>query len=92
MKKKTYKKPMVKIERFDLTQKVAAGCGDFSNSTLGKPSSGDKINCGWDLGNMIVWVADTGKGTDCTFPWGENEEFEGHCYNNPNGGLTIFGS
>lgn len=91
--KKTYTKPTILWESFSLTQSIAAGCSDFSNSTLGKPSSGDKINCGWDMGNLIVWVANDGSAkTDCNYDWGADEPFDVLCYNNPNGGMTIFGS
>ena len=90
--KRQYTRPTLRIERFSLSQTVASSCGDFTGSTLGKPSSGDKVSCGWDVGGYIVWVADSQSAHDCNVHMSEDARFEAVCYNNPNGGLTIFGS
>lgn len=88
--KKTYTKPMIAIEKFNLTQTVAQSCGvDRSSNTVGVPSSADKSTCGWDVGGTILWVGPT---TGCNFPVDENTEVNGMCFNNPNGGATIFAS
>lgn len=86
--KAVYKKPVLQIEYFTLSQSIAS-CGAFQDSTLGKPGHDDKP-CGWDMGNTIVWTG--AEGSSCTLPWGENDEFNGVCYNNPNNGISIFGS
>lgn len=88
--KKTYTKPSIQIEKFCLSQSIASGCGASSDSTLGRPSHGDKATCGWDMGNLVVWTGDGSSG--CNWPWGVDERFDSVCYNNPNGGMTIFGS
>lgn len=87
--KAVYKKPSVRIEYFTLSQSIAT-CNAFQDSTVGGPGQGDKVVCGWDMGNVIVW---TGEGeSNCNMPWGEDDEFSGVCYNNPSGGNSIFGS
>lgn len=85
--KKIYQKPGIYVENFGLSQSIAATCGvGNAESTLGKPSLADKNSCGWDMGNMIIWVErpackDLMPDTDMGFG----------CYNNPNGGVTVFG-
>lgn len=78
------------MEKFDLSQSIAAGCGAVAGgSSLGKPAHWNKDTCGWDLGNVILWVESTGH---CNADVGTNEDFEGICYNNPSGGSSIFSS
>ena len=85
-----YTKPLVVIESYDMAQSISNNCGTTSGSTLGKPTHGDKSSCGWDFGGLAVWMeaalgcADVQIGADV--PW------DGVCYNNPNGGVAIFGS
>lgn len=86
--KKIYQKPGIYVENFGLSQSIAATCGVGNpESTLGKPNQADKNSCGWDMGNMVIWVT----APACQIPMGENADFNGFCYNNPNGGVTIFG-
>lgn len=88
--KKMYSKPDFRVESFALTQSVAAGCGAIAGgSTLGKPSHWGKDDCGWDVGNLIIFVESN---SACELKVGEEESFEGICYNNPDGGNSIFGS
>lgn len=85
--KKKYIQPRAQVEYFTLSQSIAAGCGAFNpEGTLGTPTHGDKNSCGWKTGNFIAWMDDS----ICDFPTGD--EFQGVCYNNPNGGQTIFAS
>ncbi len=88
--KETYVKPQLQIEYFALSQSIAAGCGAVAGgNTLGKPSHWNKTTCGWDMGNLVVW---TEANIGCTVKWGEDDEFNAVCYNNPNGGNSIFSS
>lgn len=88
--KEIYVKPKFYIESFVMSQSVAAGCGAVPGGTsLGKPGHGDKSTCGWDMGNVVVWVD---KDHGCSIPYPADGEFNGYCYNNPNGGTSIFGS
>ena len=86
--KKTYMKPGLYVENFALSQEIAGNCGHANKPTLGVPAHDNKDSCGWDMGNLIVWTV--GVTPNCTFPGGD--KFEGICYNNPNGGQTIFAS
>lgn len=89
--KAAYTKPQLHVEYFAMSQSIAASCGAVAGgSSLGKPSHWGKADCGWDMGNMIIWVG--GEGNPCTFPWGEDDEWEGVCYNNPTSSNGIFGS
>lgn len=78
------------MEKFDLSQSIAAGCGAVAGgSSLGKPAYWSKETCGWDLGNMILWVEST---RNCNEDVGIDDAFEDICYNNPSGGSSIFSS
>lgn len=82
-----YTKPAFVIERFALAQSIAAGCGAASSSTVGDPNQWDKYTCGWDLGNMVIW---TNTNVGCLTKQDENFDLSGICYNNPDGGQSIF--
>lgn len=90
--KKAYTKPQLLVEDFALTQTVASGCGTsvYSTSTLGHPNHWGRSTCGWDFGDgMILWVDSE---SSCSIPWGADDDFNGYCYNNPDGGISIFAS
>ncbi len=88
--KSEYKKPTVRIEHFTMSQNIAAGCGAAHNSDWGGPSYWTKSTCGWRMpdGETIAWI----EGTACNDYYGPDEEILGVCYNNPEGGYTIFSS
>lgn len=86
--KRNYQKPRIELEYFTLSQNIAAGCGAAHDSSLGHPNQWSKETCGWELGNVILWMENSG----CTVPLGEDAYVEGVCYNNPEGGQTIFSS
>ena len=88
--KRVYEKPGIYVENFSLSQSIADGCGAAHESTLGNPNHADKQNCGWDMGNLVIWTDATN--TKCNFFLEEDTPFEGVCYNNPNGGASIFAS
>ena len=88
--KKVYVKPALQVEYFGLTQSIAAGCGAVpGGNSLGKPNHWDQSTCGWDMGNLVSW---TDGNNGCDMKWGENDPWEGICYNNPGGGNSIFTS
>lgn len=88
--KQVYKKPVLCIEYFTLSQTIANGCGAVAGgNSLGRPNSGSKESCGWQMGDMSFWVAGT---TGCGIPLDPNTEGMGVCYNNPEGGNSIFAS
>lgn len=90
--KKEYIKPGIIIEDFTISQSISAGCGAHpgGNST-GKPNHWNKTTCGWQVGNGIVlWLDELAN--PCTEGNEENEIVSGICYNNPEGGNSIFSS
>ena len=87
--KKKYVSPRLYTELFQMTQSIALNCGwDKNNSSLGKPGHPDKDTCGWDVGGTILWPSEP----TCTEIIGVNDDVNGICYNNPNGGHSIFAS
>ena len=88
--KKAYNKPALYVESFQLNQSIASTCNvEWGGNTLGKPGHSSKATCGWDMGNMIMWVDAT---TGCDTPIDVDADAFGLCYNTPSGGNTIFGS
>ena len=89
--KERYVKPDLRVEYFTLSQSVAANCGAGNlGNEFGKPAHQTKESCGWDLGfgGMVIWTRDL----NCTEFLDPNGSFNGICYNNPEGGFSIFGS
>ena len=87
--KKKYSKPGIIIEDFRLSQNIAS-CGAAHQSDWGSPSHWTKATCGWQImEGIIAW---TEAGGVCNDYYGENDSIEGVCYNNPEGGTTIFSS
>ena len=81
--KRTYQKPQIAFESFVLTQNIATPCGVYGNgNTLGKPGHPDSSSCGWDMGNIVIWVDSK---TGCDYEFDANGEFSGVCYNSPEG-------
>ena len=91
---KAYVKPQLQVEYFTLSQNIARACSvPGGGTTLGKPTWGDEGTCGWDIGigdgDIILW---TESSVGCNEHLGEKDQYEFLCYNNPNGGCTIFSS
>lgn len=92
--KERYVKPDLRVEYFTLSQSVATGgCTPSSwGPDLGRPTQAERGSCGWNFGlgdlGLIAWVANSA----CTDIYDQNAEINGVCYNNPNGGFSIFGS
>ena len=87
--KKRYVKPGIIIEDFKIAQSISAGCGAAHDSSLGGPTQWGKTTCGWDAGGTVIWTASN---NGCIMKVAENAEGFGVCYNNPEGGINIFGS
>lgn len=87
--KQTYVRPTISVERFSLTQNIAFGCAPH-NDDWGHCNHWSKDTCGWMLpdGQTIAWLA----APACNDLYGIEDEINGVCYNNPGGGMTIFGS
>lgn len=81
--KKTYRKPLLVVERFAFSQTIANSCGD--NVNIGEPTQGSKESCGWDIYGTKVFLDNL----ICDFP---TEEFGGICYNAPEYGFNVFSS
>lgn len=92
--KKTYTKPVLHMEDFTLSQSIAHNCG--KGLDWGQAGLKYKSTCGWKTGadlnfdgvDDIVFVNGN---TQCSPQIGEND-WEGVCYNNPDGGLNVFNS
>lgn len=86
--KQNYVKPTIMIERFSLCQNIASDC--TAGTEWGSAAHADKYSCGWyNPSGEILWLIDSNV---CNDHYGPNDDVGGLCYNNPNGGLTIFGS
>lgn len=82
--KKTYTKPVLNMESFSLSQTIAYGCGnnlDFKYAT-----HRNKYDCKWEtgFGEAVFLTKDT-----CDIA---DEDYDGVCYNNPEGGWNAFAS
>jgi len=84
--KEQYVKPSIFFESFSLTQTIARNCGDTHDSTLGESNHYNEYTCEWDVGGFTLFF------DHCDYVMDEDEEVEGICYNNPNGGQTVFSS
>ena len=89
--KMEYVKPRILVERFTLTQSIAASCGAPGGGTsLGKPTSQSAATCGWDLDGVLFFAATTL--VNCTEDVEEGFILEGYCYNNPANMPAFFSS
>lgn len=82
--KKTYAKPAVFIERFELAQSIAAGCGGASKYENTTATSADITSCTFLVGGNAFFTWDQ---TNCIA--GELPDL---CYNAPSEGDAIFKS
>lgn len=82
--KNQYVKPVLVIENFTLSQSIAYNCGE--NLDWNQATTKDAYSCGWETGfpGDVVFIESN---NTCTVT-----EFEGVCYNNPDGGINVFSS
>ena len=84
--KNQYVKPVLVIENFTLSQSIAYNCGE--NLDWNQATTKDAYSCGWNTGfpGDVVFMEST---NGCNV---RDEDFEGVCYNNPEGGINVFSS
>lgn len=88
--KSKYVKPELIMENFSLCQSIASGCdGHGASATMGAPLYASKDVCAWDVGGLAVFSNDV---FACFIKVGPNDSYNNYCYDNPNGGITIFTS
>jgi hypothetical protein len=89
--KKEYKKPLVAVEHFPMVYTSARDCMD--NIAQDQLTLGEISNCGWVLGDIVVFVtSDISRAQSCTLDGAIFEENLDVCYNNPGEGRYIFRS
>lgn len=84
--KEKYVSPAILFESFALTQTIAKNCGDTHDSTLGESNHYNAETCEWMLGDFSLFF------DHCDYAMDPDEQIEGICYNNPDGGQQVFSS
>lgn len=97
--KNKYIKPTLIIERFTLTQSIAGSCegvaGGSAFSNFG-PMHWSKTSCAWNDGGMAIFITQAVcadiqlEAPDSSFT--SMDGYHNYCYDNPDGGLSVFGS
>ena len=87
--KEQYVKPLIFFESYSLTQTIARDCGDTHTGTLGESTHYNERTCEWDLGGGFTLFLEAPR---CEIEMEEDDEIEGVCYNNPDGGRQVFSS
>lgn len=96
--KKTYQKPIVVVENFELTEHIAS-CGSTtvgSGNAFGKPNHYGGTNCEFkisDSGGIALFLESN---NECTMEVQVDEEGNlvgwAGCYNTPDGNISMFAS
>ena len=81
MMKKTYAKPQIVFESFQLTANIAGDCNT-------KPNIANEATCGYNDNGWIVFQ----NGAVCNFPAGPDGKHNGLCYHVPTGDISVFTS
>ena len=81
MMKKTYAKPQIVFESFQLTANIAGDCNT-------RPNSADEATCGYYDNGWIVFQ----NSAVCNFPAGPDGKHNGLCYHVPTGDMSVFTS
>lgn len=86
--KKTYVKPMLSKESFDLTESIATGCGNPNgvNATMTTPE-----NCTWTINSMTYFLESNAACMPDAGGLGEPDS-DMFCYNGMTGGMPVFRS
>lgn len=94
--KMEYVKPSILVERFTLSQNIAAACNAAADDSrpYGDPNTWNKNTCTWSYQGDILFTNTTTDplGGSCNVVVGEGAEVGIICYNNPNPNLQLFGS
>ena len=85
--KKTYKKPMMIVEWFALSQTIATGCGDLSN--YGSPTLTRMANCAWDFNGSFLLFLEGNNNCEYQIVDGTIDVL---CYNGPSPSMSLFHS
>lgn len=90
--KMAYVKPSMIVERFTLSQSIAAPCTAASDPSklYGDPNQQTRSTCQWVYGDDILFTAGNTKG--CNLELSEGVDVGIFCYNNPDPDLAVFGS
>lgn len=93
--KEQYVKPMIFFESFSLTQTIARQCGTEPYNSFGESNHYNENTCEWVIGGdyTLFFTAETsGRCDDGPDEAGDEYDFEGFCYNNPENGHELFSS
>lgn len=82
MMKKTYAKPQIVFESFQLTANIAGDCNTG-------PNSADEATCGYNDDNG--WIVFQNSAV-CNFPAGPDGKHNELCYHVPTGDISVFTS
>ena len=81
MMKKTYAKPQIVFESFQLTANIAGDCNT-------KPNSTNEATCGYNDNGWIVFQ----NSAVCNVQVGPDGKHNGLCYHVPTGDMSVFTS
>ncbi len=89
--KMEYVKPSMIVERFTLSQSIAAPCNAATDPArpYGDPNSGSRYSCTWEFQGDILFASEN---QSCVLKLKDGAEFGIICYNNPSVDLAVFGS
>ena len=82
--KRVYEKPVLYVERFNLSQTIADTCGD--KLEIGNPLQASKKTCAWKVGSVVIFMDSK---NNCALL---TQELSGVCYHAPEGGRNVFSS
>jgi len=88
--KESYRKPLIFFENFSLAQTIARNCGDTHSGSLGESTHYNENTCTWDIEGFTLFFGHCDEPVELDDDG--NWEMEGLCYNNPDGGQTVFSS
>lgn len=88
--KKSYQKPHIYVEEFELAQSIAVNCDYSSSSTTGHPTHASATVCGWYVSDGLVYFTAEPACTEIADPGDFNDD--NMCYNAPIAGSQIFAS
>ena len=82
MMKKTYAKPQIVFESFQLTANIAGDCNTG-------PNSADEATCGY---NDNGWIVFQNSAVCIDVKVGPDDNYNGLCYHVPTGDISVFTS
>ncbi|MDO4544162.1 MAG: hypothetical protein Q4C01_06370 [Clostridia bacterium] len=85
--RKKYNPPLAYIEELSVQSHINTTCGSGAGAGFGTPLQANGAACAWDIGGVTVF----GPGTAMTCNL-VTDEYNGICYDVPNGGFQAFSS